>query len=224
MAGHLGIGSVEPGIVAIGVGHGGLEIIADHELRHAAEILEQIGMHADPVGQALAWASLGVGVVRGPHRRDEQLHGAHFAGDGIEDVDGVAGEIDEHLLPTDVGLTHARARTLLPGLEGRAKPGIAKAVGIGGAILFPQQQACHAAAAQFLLHINPIGCRSPVALRGCRRRREQQQLQALVVHALRQWPAQPRKACAPHITMHDAIAHSQHLRDDALGQALMPQT
>src|SRR5450759_3691727 len=39
----------------------------------------------------------------------------------------------------------------LTGLESRAKPGIAKAVGIGGAILFPQQQACHAAAAQFLL-------------------------------------------------------------------------
>ena len=52
------------------------------------------------------------------HRRDEQLHGAHFAGDGVEDVDGVAGEIDEHLLPTDVGLTHARPRTLLPGLKG----------------------------------------------------------------------------------------------------------
>src|SRR5271168_845086 len=81
MAGHLGIGSVDPGIVTIGVGHGGLEIIADHELRHAAEIPEQAGMHADPIGQALAWAGLGVGVVRGPHRRDEQLHGAHFAGD-----------------------------------------------------------------------------------------------------------------------------------------------
>jgi hypothetical protein len=34
MAGHLGIGAVDPGIVAIGVGHGGLEIIADDELRH----------------------------------------------------------------------------------------------------------------------------------------------------------------------------------------------
>src|SRR6202030_3724339 len=66
MAGHLGIGSVYPRIVAIGVGNGGLEIIADHELRHAAEISEQVGMHADPVGQALAWASLSVGVVRGP--------------------------------------------------------------------------------------------------------------------------------------------------------------
>ncbi len=33
MAGHLGVGSVETWIVAIGVGHGGLEIIADHELR-----------------------------------------------------------------------------------------------------------------------------------------------------------------------------------------------
>ena len=49
---------------------------------------EQIGMHADPVGQALARASPGVGVVRGPHRRDEQLHGVRFAGDGIDDVDG----------------------------------------------------------------------------------------------------------------------------------------
>ena len=137
MAGHLSIGAVDPGIVAIGVGHGGLEIIADHELRHAAEIPEQAGMHADPVGQALAWAGLGVGVVRGAHRRDEQLHGAHFAGDGIEDIDGVAGEIDEYLLPTDVGLTHAWPGPLLPGLERCTKPGIAKAVRIGGAILFP---------------------------------------------------------------------------------------
>jgi len=108
MARHLGVGPVETGIVAIGVGNGGLEIIADHELRHAAQKPEQIGMQGDPVGQALARASLGVGVVRGSHRRDEQLHGVCFAGDGIKNVDGVAGEIDEHLLPTDVGLTHRR--------------------------------------------------------------------------------------------------------------------
>ena len=70
-------------------------------------------------------SSLGVGVVRGPHRRDEQLHRVRFAGDGIEDVDGVAGEIDEHLLPTRVGLAHRRAQFFLPGREGRAKPRIA---------------------------------------------------------------------------------------------------
>src|SRR5450631_3175924 len=34
MAGHLGIGAVDPGIVAIWVGHGGLQIIADDELWH----------------------------------------------------------------------------------------------------------------------------------------------------------------------------------------------
>jgi hypothetical protein len=181
-------------------------------------------VHADPVGQALAWASLGVCIVRGPHRRDEQLHGVGFAGDGIDYVDGVAGEIDEYLLSADVGLAHARAGTLLPGLEGRAKPGIAKAVGIGGAILLPQQQACHTAAAQLLLHVSPIGCRSPVALRSRRWCREQQQLQALVVHALRQRPGQPRKAGTPHITMHDTIAHPQRPRNDALGQALVSQT
>lgn len=38
--------------------------------------------------------------IRGSHLRDEQLHGAHFTGDEIENVDGVAGEIDEHLPPT----------------------------------------------------------------------------------------------------------------------------
>jgi hypothetical protein len=145
-----------------------------------------------------------------------------FAGDGIDDVDGVASEIDEHLLPTHVGLTHRRACTLLPGLEGRAKPRIAKAVRIGGAILFPQQQACHAAAAQLFLHINPIGYRSAVALRRCRRRREQQQLQTIVVHPLGQRPSQPRKPGSPQITMHDAIAHPDRARDDALGQALVP--
>jgi hypothetical protein len=57
MARHLGVGSVETGIVAIGVGNGGLEIIADHELRHAAQKPEQIGMQGDPVGQALARAT-----------------------------------------------------------------------------------------------------------------------------------------------------------------------
>ena len=50
MARHLGVGPVETGIVAIGVGDGGLEIIADHELRHAAQKPEQIGMQGDPIG------------------------------------------------------------------------------------------------------------------------------------------------------------------------------
>ena len=56
MAGHLGIGAVDPRIVAIGVGNSGLKNIADHELRHGAEISEQVGVQADPVGQALARA------------------------------------------------------------------------------------------------------------------------------------------------------------------------
>jgi hypothetical protein len=42
MVRHLGVGSVETGIVAIQVGDGGFEIIADHELRR----------HCDPRGEA----------------------------------------------------------------------------------------------------------------------------------------------------------------------------
>lgn len=63
-------------------------------------------MNTDPVGQALARARLGVGIVGGAHRRHEQLHGMRFAGDGIEDVEGVAGKVDEHLLAAQVRLPH----------------------------------------------------------------------------------------------------------------------
>jgi hypothetical protein len=220
VARHLGIGPVETGIVAIGVGDGGLEIVADHELRYAIQKGEQVRVNADPVGQALARARLGVGVVRGAHGRDEQLHGVRFAGDGVEDVDGVAGEIDKHLLAAQVRLAHRRARPPFPGLEGRAKPRIAKAVGIGGAILFPQQDPRHAAAAQLLLHIAPIGHRPLGALRRRLRRREQKQLKAFVIHPFGQRPAQSGKPGAPQITMHDAIAHPERARDGALGQAL----
>ena len=47
-----------------------------------------------------------------------------------------------------------------------------------------------------------IGVSNGVALRRCRRRREQQQLQAIVVHPLGQRPGQPRKPGSPQITMH----------------------
>lgn len=41
---------------------------------------------------------------------------------------------------THVGLAHRWAHALLPGLEGHAKPRMAKAVGFGRAILFPQHK------------------------------------------------------------------------------------
>src|SRR6202022_3638241 len=46
-------------------------------------------------------------------------------------------------------------------------------------------------------------CRAPVALRGCRRRRKQQQFKALVVQALRRRPGHPPKAAGPPKTGHD---------------------
>jgi len=123
------------------------------------------------------------------------LFAAHFA-DGERRLQAmVSSGFDRHGSP--------RPGPLLPGLERRAKPSIAKAVRIGGAILFPRQQARRAAAAQLLLDISPIRCRAPVALRGSRRRRKQQQFKALVVQALRQRSGQPRKAGATHITVHD---------------------
>ena len=63
----------------------------------------------------------------------------------IEDL-GVSPAKSANTVSHHMGQTYARTCALLPGLAGRAKPGIARAVGIGGAILFPQQQTGHAPA------------------------------------------------------------------------------
>ena len=98
MARHLGIGSVETGVVAIGVGDGGLEIIADHKLRHAAQKPEQIGMHADPVGQALgtaAGASRCGGAARLPHINRNRVRpaGRLASATGAGNYAGVSGPL-----------------------------------------------------------------------------------------------------------------------------------
>jgi len=138
--------AVETGIVAVGIGHRRLEVV----------------VHGNPVRQALARAGLGIGVVGGAHRGDEELPGMRFAGERIEDVDGVAGKIDKHLLAAHVGLAHGRADAPLLGRKGGAEPDGAGAIGMGDAIFLPEQPARHATAAQLLPDINPVGDRAMI--------------------------------------------------------------
>src|SRR3712207_8176439 len=37
MMGHLGVGAIEFGLIAVGPVHGGFEIVGDHNVRHATE-------------------------------------------------------------------------------------------------------------------------------------------------------------------------------------------
>ena len=66
MGRHLGIRSVDLGIVEAGPDDGGLGVVGHDEFGHAADRLEGAHMGVNPVGQRLRPGRLGEGEARGP--------------------------------------------------------------------------------------------------------------------------------------------------------------
>ena len=89
-------------------------------------------MSADPVGQPLAPAGLGVGVVGGAQHRDEDLGAPLLAGRGVEHRHRVAGIVDEQLLAGSMRLAHRRRDGLAPFPIEVAEAAVAVAVGVLG--------------------------------------------------------------------------------------------
>ena len=64
-------------------------------------------MGADPVGQRLGPARLGIGEIRGAHDGDKNLRRSDLAGKPVNDHrHRVAGVIDKQLVAADVSLPH----------------------------------------------------------------------------------------------------------------------
>jgi hypothetical protein len=70
-------------------------------------------MRADPVGQCLRPARLGIGVTGGTHYRDEDLRRADLAGAAVDRFDRLAGIVDKHPLAGGVRLSHGRRQPAL---------------------------------------------------------------------------------------------------------------
>ena len=94
-------------------------------------------MRADPVGETLRPGRLGVGVVRGAERGDEELRHAGLAGRGVDHLQRHAGVVDEHPLAGDMVLAHGRREAPFPAAVEFAEPAVAVAVGMNGAVLLP---------------------------------------------------------------------------------------
>ena len=114
MAGHVLVGAIEAGLIAIGVRNRRLEIIAHDQSGDPAKEREQRHMQADPIRQPLARPSLGIDIIGGAERGHEQLHRSGDAGLWIEHVDGVACEIHQQLLASEMMLAHRRGDASLP--------------------------------------------------------------------------------------------------------------
>ena len=95
MRGHLLVGAIDAGFIPTRFCNSGLEIVRGHDFGHAAQELEGAHMSADPVGQALGQARLGVGVVTGAQDRDEDCRFPDFAVFHVVDGDGGAGVVHE---------------------------------------------------------------------------------------------------------------------------------
>ena len=104
MGRHLGVGAVDLRLVEAGLDHRDFGVVRHQQVRHAADRLEGSGVGADPVGQRLGPARLGIGEVGGAHDGDENLRRSDLAGQPVDDHrHRVAGVIDKQLVAADMG-------------------------------------------------------------------------------------------------------------------------
>ena len=138
-------------------------------------------MRADPVGQGLGPARLRKREARCAEHGDEQVRGVHLPGHRVDDVDGVAGPVDEQLVAGHVRLPHDRRLALAPSAVQLAELRVAVAVRAFGPMLLPQDRERHAAPLQLGVHLPPVGHRHRCTAVAIVRGHEQPPLQLGVI-------------------------------------------
>ena len=212
---HLGVAAVDLRLKEARPDHRGLQIVGHDQRRHRAEGGEGAGVGADPVGQRLAPARLGIGHVRGAHHGDEDLRRTRRAGGRVDDRHLRAGIVDEHPLARDMALAHDRREPPRPVAIVLAKGRIAVAVRVPAAILVPEQREGDPRPLQLAVDRRPVRLGEPAPLRR-RRRREEQPLQRRLVQTFRQRPGQTRHFRTAQI-LRDRAAADTDARPDLPG-------
>ncbi len=190
VAGQLGIGRVELGVIPARPGHPGPQVVGHGDRGHAA--IERPGPHvgAHPAGEVLAPGRLGVEHAAGPEHGHEHLGRAHLAGGGVGVGGFVAGEVDEHALPGGVAEAHDHVLGREPALVVQAELAVAPSLGMVLPPLQPQQaQGDMATLLQLPVDLTPLRHRPP-GRQLAARRREELGLQGRLVEALGQGPGQ----------------------------------
>ena len=136
--GQLLVGAVDPGLIAANRCDAGLEVVADHRLRHAADHVQGVDVRPNPVGKPFRPAGLRVGVVGRSQHRDEDMSASLYAAGGIEHRHRVAGKVDEQLLGGAMRLPHGWRDGLAPLPVKIAKPAVAVTISVLGPVFLPQ--------------------------------------------------------------------------------------
>ena len=202
VAGQIVVGGVGVGLVAMRPAHRRAEIVRNEQLGAAAIEAERPHVRRDPVGQRLRPRRLGVGVVRRPENRDEDLRLAKLSGVAVDHRDRLPRVVDEHLLAGAVLLAHHHVELGRPGPVQLAEPAVLHPLGMRLLVLLPQQRERHPLAAKLAVNHRPLRHREPSLARHRHRSRKQPPLELCVVERLRQRPAQPRLLGATDVPLH----------------------
>ena len=194
------VGGVGVGLVAVRTADRRAQIVGDEQLRAATHELERAHVRGDPVGQGLRPRRLGVGVVRRPEHRDEDLRLAKLSGVAVDHRDRVPGVVDEHPLAGAVLLAHHHVDLRGPLPVPRTEPAVLHPLGMNRLVLLPQQRQRHPLATQLAVHLAPLRGREPPRVRP--RRRIQPLEQRRIVERLRQRPGQPLQLRAHEVLPH----------------------
>ena len=194
---HLRVSAVDGRLVEASLGDARSQIVGNELRRDAAEERERPYVRVDPIDQALRERSFRIGVAGSAENRDEQLTDAHFACRPVRYLQCCAGVVHEHPFASDMRLPHGWRQPRLKGAVKFAEPAVAITVGVGAAMLFPQQLKRHARPAQLTMDCRPVGLRAPI-MGGDLRRRIEQPLQRLIAEILGQRPAQAGTSRPPN--------------------------
>jgi len=157
MVGEIGIRAIELGLIAMGAGDRGLEVVGDDDVGHPTEGGKGPHMGANPVRETLRPRGFDIGIVGGPQDGNKDLHLMHFPGTTVHDRDALAGIVDKELFPRTMALAHDQVELAGPGAIRLAEPTVLETLRRGGLIFLPQQEQSDALAFELVVHRGPVG-------------------------------------------------------------------
>jgi len=136
---HLVIGAVQVGFVAAGAVHTRAQVVRNDQSRRAQAVLKSRHVAFHPVAQILAQRSARKGVRAGAQNGDKQRGRQDLTGALVMKRNGVTGPVHEHLFAGAVLLAQHHILVAAPAIIQLAETAVTIAIGLGFAILFPDQ-------------------------------------------------------------------------------------
>jgi hypothetical protein len=205
---EIGIRTIERGLIAVGAGDGGLEIVRDDEVGHPAQGGQGPHRGPNPVRQTLRPRGFDIGRVGGSPDGNTERRFMDFPGMAVHDGEALPSLVDKELFPGAMALAHDQGECAGPGTICLAEPAVRESLWCGGLLVLPHQEHRDALPFEFTGHWGPVGGRRCERAFGWRWWK-QPLLQRGVIEPVRQWPRQARQLSARHVGRNGGAAQAK---------------